>query len=519
MRELFDLAADKQKDTDPLADRMRPTTLEEVVGQRQLLGPGKLLGRLLRADRVPSLILWGPPGTGKTTLARLIAGATKSHFEAISAVLSGVGELRKLLDAARLRRGQHGEQTILFVDEIHRWSKAQQDALLGAVERGLVTLIGATTENPSFELNAALLSRARVFVLQSLEPEELKVLLQRALKDSARGLGEAGVEAEEAALDAIADTSYGDARRALTVLEIAVKDALLLAEPGQAPKLTLEGAQEAAAHRALLYDKAGDAHYGVISAFIKSLRGSDPDAAVYYLVRMLESGEDPRFLLRRMVIFASEDIGNADPQALSLATAALSAYELVGLPEGVLPLTQAATYLASAPKSNAVIRAYGAARKAVKATGPLPVPPHLLNATTKIQRRMGHGEGYRYPHDLGGIAPGERYLPEALQGQRFYEPTENGAEAERAARLRAWRSLSRPEEAPASTFAHGKKKLREWVLHPINAIEKPSGIKICTFHPNITALSLHISIQVCSCARAGREDRIPTPVRGLTPPG
>lgn len=456
MRELFDVAAERGQREDPLADRMRPRSLEEVVGQRQLLGEGKLLGRLLRADRVPSMVLWGPPGTGKTTIARLVATQTRAHFEAISAVLSGVGELRKLLDAARLRRGQHGEQTILFVDEIHRWSKAQQDALLGAVERGVVTLIGATTENPSFELNAALLSRARVFVLEPLAAEDLQALLRRALEDVERGLGAAGVEASDEALAAIAGSSYGDARRSLTVLEIAVKDAILVAEDGAAPQLTLEGAQEAASHRALLYDKAGDAHYGVVSAFIKSLRGSDPDAAVYYLVRMLESGEDPRFLLRRMVIFASEDIGNADPQALSVATAALSAYELVGLPEGALPLTQAATYLASAPKSNAVIRAYGAARRAVKQAGPLPVPPHLLNASTQLQRRLGHGEGYRYPHDLGGLAPGERYLPEPLQGQRYYEPTDNGHEAAIGARLRSWRSFSRPEAAPPSTFNHGK---------------------------------------------------------------
>lgn len=439
MRDLFEAAAEGPGVDDPLPDRMRPTRLDDVVGQGHLLGPGKLLRRLLEADRVPSLILWGPPGTGKTTLARLVARTTKAHFESLSAVLSGVADLRKVLAEAKQRRGQHGERTILFVDEIHRWSKAQQDALLDAVERGLVTLIGATTENPSFELNAALLSRARVFVLKSITDAELEGLLARALADAARGLGNSGVQADADALATIARGAFGDARRALTVLDIAVKDALLLASPGDTPRITVASAEEALQHRALLYDKAGDAHYGVVSAFIKSMRGSDPDAAVYYLARMLESGEDPRFLLRRMVIFASEDVGNADPMALVVATSALSAYELVGLPEGVLPLTQAATYLACAPKSNAVLTSYGAARKDVKAQGPLPVPPKLLNATSGLSKSMGHGKGYKYPHDLGGLAPGEAYLPEALEGRRYYQPSENGQEREIGERLKAWR--------------------------------------------------------------------------------
>jgi putative ATPase len=439
MRDLFDTAAEASAADDPLPDRMRPTQLDEVVGQEHLLGPGKLLRRLLEADRVPSLILWGPPGTGKTTLARLVARTTRAHFESLSAVLSGVADLRKVLAEAKQRRGQHGERTILFVDEIHRWSKSQQDALLDAVERGVVTLIGATTENPSFELNAALLSRARVFVLKALTDDDLERLLARALADRARGLGNSRASAEPDALATIARGSYGDARRALTVLDIAVKDALLLTPAGGEARITAASAEEALQHRALLYDKAGDAHYGVVSAFIKSMRGSDPDAAVYYLARMLESGEDPRFLLRRMVIFASEDVGNADPMALVVATSALSAYELVGLPEGVLPLTQAATYLACAPKSNAALTSYGAARKDVKAQGPLPVPPKLLNAPTGLAKAMGHGKDYRYPHDLGGLAPGETYLPEALVGRRYYTPSENGQERDIGARLAAWR--------------------------------------------------------------------------------
>ncbi len=446
MRDLFDAAAAARAPTDPLAERMRPRTLDEVAGQRHLLARGKLLRRLIDADRVPSLILWGPPGSGKTTLARLIARATRAELEPLSAVLSGVAELREVLKRARERRGQHNERTLLFVDEIHRWSKAQQDALLDAVERGLVTLIGATTENPSFELNAALLSRARVFVLEPLTDADLVELLARALDDPERGLGRDRIRAEPDALEVIAAGAFGDARRALTVLEVAARDALLL-EDGEQAIIDRARAEEALQHKALLYDKAGDQHYGVVSAFIKSMRGSDPDAAVYYLVRMLESGEDPRFLLRRMVIFASEDVGNADPQALQVAVSALQAFELVGLPEGVLPLTQAATYLATAPKSNTALTAYGAALKDVRAAGPLPVPKKLLQATSGLTQALGHGRGYRYPHDLGGLAPGEVYLPDALVGRRYYQPSDRGFERVLSERLEAWRQGSaEPEE-------------------------------------------------------------------------
>ena len=441
MRDLFEAQADKQSDRDPLADRMRPRSLSEVVGQDQILGSGKLLRRLIEGDRVPSLILWGPPGTGKTTIAKLIATQTHARFESLSAVLSGVADLRKVLAEAKRLRGERGDRTILFVDEIHRWSKSQQDALLEAVERGVVTLIGATTENPSFELNAALLSRTRVFVLEQIGEEDLLSVMRRALSDRERGLGKEQLEVSEEALQVMAKGAWGDARRALSVLEIAARDALLLAD--RPARVTPEQAEEALQHRTLLYDKAGDEHYGVISAFIKSMRGSDPDAAAYYLVRMLESGEDPRFLLRRMVIFASEDVGNADPQALAVAVNALHAFELVGLPEGVLPLTQCATYLASAPKSNTALTTYSSARKAIMETGPLPVPAKLLNAVTGLQKARGHGGGYKYPHDLGGLAPGETYLPDQLSGRRFYEPSANGAEAEIRARLDAWRSMSK----------------------------------------------------------------------------
>ncbi|MEM1026105.1 MAG: replication-associated recombination protein A [Myxococcota bacterium] len=388
---------------------MRPRILDEVLGQDALVGPKGILRRMVEGKRVPSCILWGPPGVGKTTLARLLV-SDELEFVPMSAVLSGVGELRKELERAKQRRRDLARGTMLFVDEIHRWSKSQQDALLHAVEQGTVTLVGATTENPSFELNSALLSRLRVFVLRGLDEGDLCTLLRRALRDEELGIQG---EANDEVLLSLARACHGDARKALNALEVAAKEAMGRPIDG-------EDVKEALQHKGLLYDKAGDEHYAVVSAFIKSMRGSDPDAATYYLVRMLEAGEDPRFLIRRMVVFASEDVGPADPNALLVATAALHAYELVGLPEGVLPMTQAAAYLAQAPKSNAVLKAYGAARRLVLEKGAEPVPDKLKNATSGLSRMLGHGKGYKYPHDLGGLVPGETYLPDKLVGASIW---------------------------------------------------------------------------------------------------
>jgi putative ATPase len=425
--DLFQRAAAADTSRQPLAERMRPRTLDEVVGQVELTGPGHLLQKAIASDRIPSMLFWGPPGTGKTTLARVIAQSTGSEFVALSAVLSGVADIRKAIAEANDRWAQHRKRTLLFVDEIHRFNKAQQDALLPHVESGTVTLIGATTENPSFEVNAALLSRARVLVLKPLGEQDLLDLLERA-RLSERGLAGKVQLAPEAAT-AIAAASFGDARKALTALEVAAD------QVGPGGLITLAEAEEALQAKTLLYDKAGDEHYNVISAFIKSMRGSDPDAAVYYLVRMLESGEEPRFILRRMVIFASEDVGNADPRALSVAISALQAFELVGLPEGVLPLTQAVTYLAMAPKSNATLTAYAAARKAVRDHGPLPVPLKLRNAPTKLMEKLGYGGAYKYPHEFTGHYVPEEYLPDALRGARLYTPSDSGEESKLKARL------------------------------------------------------------------------------------
>ncbi len=427
--DLFSQAADKETAANaPLAERLRPEALEDFVGQEHLTGEGKLLRKALAAGKLPSLIFWGPPGTGKTTLARLLAKGSGAFFMGMSAVSAGVKDVREVVAAAEERRRLHGQGTVLFLDEIHRFNRAQQDALLPHVEKGTLTLLGATTENPSFEVNSALLSRTRVVTLRPLEEEELLGLLRRALA-SPLGLG-GNVQADEGALRAMARSAGGDARRALTTLEVAAAGGGLIDEARVA---------EALQRRTLLYDRAGDEHYNVISAFIKSLRGSDPDAALYWMARMLEAGEEPRFIVRRMVIFASEDIGNADPQALQVAVAALQAFELVGLPEGTLPLTQAATYLALAPKSNAVIAAYGRAREAVLESGSLPVPLHLRNAPTALMKSLGYGGGYQYPHDFEGHFVAEEYLPDALRGASFYRPSTEGREKELSARLQALR--------------------------------------------------------------------------------
>ena len=435
--DLFQRAASKDRRGQPLAERMRPVTLDEFVGQRHLLGPGKWLRRALERKELASLILWGPPGTGKTTLGRLLAAEAGAHFLSLSAVMAGVKDLREAVADAAARRDQQGQRTVLFIDEIHRFNKGQQDALLPHVEAGTVVLIGATTENPSFEVNAALLSRAKVVVLEPLGEEDLRALIDRALADTERGLGR---DVREGTLDCppevramIAHAAGGDARRALATLEAAAS--VPAPDAAGVRRIDQAAVEEALQRKALLYDKGGDEHYGVVSAFIKSLRGTDPDAAVYWMARMLEAGEDPVFVLRRMVIFAAEDVGNADPQALGVAVNALEAFRLVGLPEGYLPMTQAALYLATAPKSNTALKTYVAAKADVDEHGALPVPPHLRNAPTPLHRALGFGQGYQYPHDFEGHYVVEEYLPEALRGRRYYQPTTSGREAQIKERL------------------------------------------------------------------------------------
>jgi putative ATPase len=429
----------------PLAERMRPRTLEDYVGQRKLLAPGRLLKQITDRKVLPSLILWGPPGCGKTTLAHLLAQTVQAPFVAFSAVLSGVKELRQILDEAQDQRRLHGQATVLFVDEIHRFNKAQQDAFLPHVEKGLIILLGATTENPSFEVIAPLLSRARVVVLEPLSSDDLLLLLKRALQDEDRGLGGRGLTADEEALLFIAQHAQGDARSALNTLEVAA----MIATEKETGHITLALVEEAAQHKALLYDKNGEEHYNVISAFIKSLRGSDPDAAVYWLLRMLEAGEDPLFIARRMVIFAAEDIGNADPQALSLAVAVKDAVHFVGLPEARIPMSQAATYLATAPKSNASYRAMLAALEDVKTHGPLPVPLHLRNAPTKMMKGLGYGKGYQYAHEYADAIVTQTHLPEALKEHRYYRPSERGHERQIKTRMTR-RSERLSENSPAN---------------------------------------------------------------------
>jgi putative ATPase len=421
----------------PLAERMRPERLDDYLGQVHIVGGGKPLARAIASDRVPSMILWGPPGSGKTSLGRVIAATTKSVFVPFSAVLGSLPELREIVAAAKERLDYRGERTIVFVDEIHRFNKAQQDAFLPHVEAGTITVIGATTENPSFAVNAALLSRCKVFRLEALSDGEVMTLLSRALSDEAKGLGGSGVSVEEEAMRAIAQASRGDARRALGVLESVVTDAR---ERG-VTRLDVSELADAMDRAPLLYDKAGEEHYNVTSAFIKSMRGSDPDAAIYYLLRMIEAGDDPLFLLRRMMIFASEDIGNADPRALYVATSADAAFRRMGMPEGMYPLAQCAIYLACAPKSNAVKNAWQKAKAMIEERGSLPVPKKLRNAVTGLMRSEGYGVDYKYAHDFEeGVVPGETYLPDEIADEKFYEPTERGEEARIAQRLAAWRA-------------------------------------------------------------------------------
>jgi putative ATPase len=410
---------------------MRPRTLDEFAGQERAVGPGTVLRRALEGDSLPSLILWGPPGSGKTSLANILAARSGAAFESVSAVSSGVAELRKIMERARERR-RVGQRTVLFIDEIHRFNKSQQDAVLPDVESGVVTLLGATTENPSFEVNSALLSRARVIRLEGLNDEALGLLLDRALADPDRGLGRVDVTLEPAARQRLIGLSGGDARVALDALELAVTATSRGGSPSLVDVAAVEGALQ---NPSLLYDRAGDQHYWLASAFIKSMRDSDADGSIYWLARMLEAGEDPMFCARRMVILAAEDVGLADPLALGVAVAAQQAAHFVGMPEGYLPLAEAALYLATAPKSNSAMRAYVAAVDDVRETLHQSVPLHLRNASTSLNRGMGFGAGYRYAHDEPDAVVDQQHLPDELVGHRYYSPTDHGAEAAIAERL------------------------------------------------------------------------------------
>jgi putative ATPase len=424
----------------PLAARMRPQTVDEFVGQEHFFGPDKLLRRMLQADRLSSLIFYGPPGTGKTALAHVIAQYTRCRFRQLNAVAAGIKEVRELLDEARHELEETGQRTILFVDELHRVNRAQQDVLLPDVEEGRVILIGATTQNPFFAINSPLLSRSQIFTFEPLTREQIKLLIQRALSDKERGLGAIPVHIHDDALEFLADISDGDARRALTALEIGV-----LSADRQPVEFTLAVAQDSIQRKVMDFDATGDAHYDLASAFIKSMRGSDPDAAIYWLARMLESGEDPRFIARRVVICASEDVGNADPQALVVAAAALQATEFVGLPECQLALAQAVTYIATAPKSNASTMAISQAREDVRSGRTLAVPEHLRDASYQGAKKFGHGVGYQYSHDFEGGWVEQAYLPE---NRRYYKPVDRGYEVEIRKQMEALRQ-NKTEDKPS----------------------------------------------------------------------
>jgi putative ATPase len=456
MSDLFDHAMqERMKSEAPLAARMRPRMLEEYIGQEHIVGEGKLLRRAIEADRLfSSIILWGPPGTGKTTLAQVIANSTKSHFVTISAILAGKADLRQIITEATERRRLHNERTLLFVDEVHRWNKAQQDALLPHVESGVVTLIGATTENPYFEVIKALISRSRVFQLRNLNQQETGILLDRALSDKERGYGTRIIKVDDDARNHLIEVASGDARNALNAIELAVESTA--PDKDGVIHVTLDVAQESIQRRAVLYDKDGDAHYDTISAFIKSVRGSDPDAALYWLAKMIYAGEDPKFILRRLIILAGEDIGLADPMGLVIASSATQAFEFIGLPEGIYPIVEATLYLATAPKSNTA-GAYFSAMKKIEDEGQTSVPRHLMDGN-RDAAAMGHGKDYVYPHDQEGHFTPQQYLPKRLLGTYFYSPSQEGYESQVATRLEMWREaqrkalgINKTENIPAMT--------------------------------------------------------------------
>ena len=420
----------------PLAARMRPRSLEEFVGQEHLIGRDKVLRKSIDADQIPSMIMWGPPGSGKTTLANIIANMTGCHFSAVSAVTSGVAELRKVIQEAQERQGMYSKQTILFIDEIHRFNKAQQDVILPHVEDGSIILIGATTENPSFEVISPLLSRSRVFVLNPLTNIQLRLIIERAIKDKEHGLGNMKPNLTDEAINGLVLLSNGDVRIGLNALEMATT----VTKPDDLGNrnIDLDMVEDAMQRRSLLYDKSGDQHYDTISAFIKSVRASDPDAAIYWMVRMLESGEDPLYIARRLIILAAEDIGMADPQGLSIAVAAQQAVHFIGLPEAAIPLAEATIYLATAPKSNTAYKALNEARQDVRNTRNNPVPMHLRNAVTSLMGELGYGKEYKYSHDYPGHFAAMQNLPESLKGRHYYQPSDQGYEQEVIKRLNKW---------------------------------------------------------------------------------